>query len=139
MKKRGKAIDEKEKRCTQCKLKISTKSFYKQSQKGVNNQTWYYYDSMCIKCRLDYSYKRIRANKREAVVYMGEKCADCGILDINRPEIYDFHHLSPKNKEFSISKTTKSLAKIKKELDKCILLCSNCHRTRHATDFLKYK
>lgn len=133
---RSKAINKKKKVCTQCKRELSTKCFYKQTQRGDNSQIWYYYDSMCIKCRADYSHKRIRANKRAAVVYMGEKCIDCGISDSNRPEIYDFHHLNPKIKEFNISKTSKSLNKIKKELDKCILLCSNCHRTRHATNNL---
>ena len=56
-------------------------------------------------------------------------CIDCGIKS-NNYCIYDFHHVED-NKEFAISKTSKSFDSIKKELDKCILLCSNCHRIRH--------
>lgn len=44
---------------------------------------------------------------------------------------YDFHHLDPNQKDFSIGKQSKSFAVIRSELDKCVLLCSNCHRKRH--------
>ena len=46
----------------------------------------------------------------------------------------EFHHLDPKEKDFSISTNIKSLDLIKKELDKCILLCANCHREEHFKD-----
>lgn len=46
----------------------------------------------------------------------------------------DFHHREPKTKEFglSIRGLTRSWDKIKLELDKCDLLCANCHRELHA-------
>ena len=42
----------------------------------------------------------------------------------------EFHHINPKDKEFQIShyKSYVFNDDIKKELDKCQLLCSNCHR-----------
>lgn len=43
----------------------------------------------------------------------------------------EFHHLDPTKKDFIISRCF-SLKKAKLELDKCILLCSNCHREVHA-------
>lgn len=46
----------------------------------------------------------------------------------------EFHHIDPNLKDFSIAhvKLTKFSAKIMNELDKCVLLCSNCHREEHA-------
>ncbi len=42
----------------------------------------------------------------------------------------DFHHVDPSTKEFGVSNKgmTRSWEKIKAELDKCILVCANCHR-----------
>jgi len=46
----------------------------------------------------------------------------------------DFHHIDPKEKEFglSVKRLTRSWEKMKKELDKCVLICANCHREVHA-------
>lgn len=45
----------------------------------------------------------------------------------------DFHHTDPSKKDFGISSGgyTRSFEKIKDELDKCILVCANCHRELH--------
>ena len=45
-----------------------------------------------------------------------------------------FHHLDPNQKDFSIGSKgyTRSFDKVKKELDKCICVCANCHREIHA-------
>ena len=76
--------------------------------------------------------KRRKVLKYKAFEYKGGKCEKCGIISI--PEIYDFHHIDPLQKDFSISAVgnTYSWDKIKKEIDKCILLCANCHRQIHA-------
>ena len=55
---------------------------------------------------------------------------DCGLIT-SKVEVYDFHHRDPSQKDFSISKNAKSFEKCKQELDKCDLLCANCHRLRH--------
>jgi transposase len=73
-------------------------------------------------------YKRI---KKLAVIYKGGKCEGCGYSRCL--EALDFHHKNPKEKDFNISSyQKKSWNTIKKELDKCICLCSNCHRELHA-------
>jgi len=64
--------------------------------------------------------------------YKGGKCMICGYTKY--PGSLDFHHLDPKQKEFGISVRglTRSWEKIRKEIDKCILVCANCHREIHA-------
>ncbi|HVG21805.1 MAG TPA: HNH endonuclease signature motif containing protein [Blastocatellia bacterium] len=49
-------------------------------------------------------------------------------------EALEFHHLDPTQKDFGISKKgyTRSWEKVKNEIDKCLLLCANCHREFHA-------
>lgn len=56
------------------------------------------------------------------------KCSKCGD---NRWYVLDFHHLSDKKYEVSKLIWNSTLEKIKTEIDKCILLCSNCHREEH--------
>jgi hypothetical protein len=43
----------------------------------------------------------------------------------------DIHHPNADEKEFTISSRLSSWARIVRELDKCLLLCSNCHRETH--------
>jgi predicted HNH restriction endonuclease len=70
--------------------------------------------------------KKIR---EKAVIYKGGKCKICGY---NRClASMDFHHLDPMTKNFSIAARMSSFKAIQKELDLCVLLCSNCHREVH--------
>jgi len=63
-----------------------------------------------------------------AIDYKGGKCIVCGYNKCTWA--LEFHHIDPKEKEFSISDKgyTRSWDKVKIELDKCVLLCANCHR-----------
>lgn len=74
--------------------------------------------------------RRIKT-KQVAIAYCGGKCAKCGYDKYIGA--LEFHHLDPTKKEFSISSSgsTMSWEMIKEELDKCILLCSNCHKEEH--------
>ena len=75
--------------------------------------------------------ERRRKIKDMAIEYKGGKCEKCGYNKCNGA--LEFHHLNPEEKDFSISTsgTTKSFERIKKEIDKCILVCANCHREIH--------
>lgn len=68
--------------------------------------------------------------KNQMVYYKGGKCEICGYNKCI--EALEFHHLNPNEKDFNISGGTKSFKKLKPEIDKCILVCSNCHREIHA-------
>lgn len=76
---------------------------------------------------------RRRRLKELAVEYKGGKCELCGY---NRCiKALEFHHTDPSEKDFAISQDghTKSWEKIRTELDKCIIVCANCHREIHDT------
>ena len=71
-----------------------------------------------------------QAAKREAVKRLGGKCKKCGE---SRPHILDFHHINPNEKDDTPSRLLAN-SKIQDfffEIEKCILLCSNCHQDFH--------
>lgn len=58
-------------------------------------------------------------------------CIRCGE---DHPAVLDFHHRNPKEKEFSISwaiLTERAKWRVIKEIEKCDVLCANCHRKHH--------
>ena len=71
--------------------------------------------------------KRRRKIKLMAIQYKGGKCHICGYNKC--PGALDLHHINGQ-KSFGISDKgyTRSWSRVKQELDKCILLCANCHR-----------
>ncbi|MCE9644128.1 HNH endonuclease [Candidatus Parcubacteria bacterium] len=73
--------------------------------------------------------KRLRLMARE---HLGGKCMLCGYSRCL--EALDFHHRDPKKKDFGLSEggITRSWEKTKKEIEKCALICANCHREVHA-------
>lgn len=70
--------------------------------------------------------------KRQYIEYKGGKCETCG-YNKDCLSAYHFHHEDPTQKEFSISKAShqKRQNNVYAELDKCKLLCSNCHAETH--------
>ena len=75
--------------------------------------------------------KRRQNLRLKAIDYKGGRCAICAY---NKSlQALDFHHLDPSQKDYGISAKgyTRSWVKVKQELDKCILLCANCHREIH--------
>ena len=64
-------------------------------------------------------------------------CAKCGDT---RGYVLDYHHINPEDKETNISRMISNrytLDKVDKEIDKCIVLCANCHREFHHFNSLK--
>lgn len=78
--------------------------------------------------------KRRYDNKLKSIHYLGGKCKDCS--GEFHPACYDFHHHDPSGKEVNVGTIMDySWQRIQAELDKCELLCSNCHRIRHAHSY----
>lgn len=76
--------------------------------------------------------KRRRKIKMMAIAYKGNKCQICGYAKYQGA--LDLHHRSQKTKSFGIADKgyTRSWGRVKEELDKCVLVCANCHRELEA-------
>jgi len=76
--------------------------------------------------------KRRRKLRLMAVNHAGGKCTRCGYNKYH--EVLEFHHRDPSQKEFGIGQNglTRSWKRVKAEVEKCDLLCANCHRELHA-------
>ncbi len=74
--------------------------------------------------------RRIKLRKM-ARDYKGGKCEICLYDKCDRA--LSFHHINPETKSFGLSDKglTRSWDTIKKEIDKCILVCANCHMEIH--------
>jgi predicted HNH restriction endonuclease len=114
------------KTCTKC-LKIKSPSeFYNQSDRKSGT-------SRCRECLNKYFVERWVKRKLDAIAYKGGSCQVCG---------YDkyygalqFHHRDPSKKDVVWTKLRlRSWEKITAELDKCDLLCANCHAEVHQKD-----
>jgi 5-methylcytosine-specific restriction endonuclease McrA len=114
-----------EKFCPRCKSNNPLSEFYQRRGKDAGSV-------YCKICTNEQTMERQRQLKSLAIEYKGGSCTICGYNKCN--SALEFHHLNPKEKDFTLGhmKQKKFDDKIKKELDKCILLCANCHREIHS-------
>ena len=111
--------------CPSCKEQCKIEDFYQ--KRGIPNSSTY-----CKKCTTVQSLNRVQGLKKLMVEYKGGSCIICGYNKYLGA--LEFHHLNPKEKDFNLSHMKRYTFddKIKNELDKCVLVCSNCHREIHA-------
>jgi type II secretory ATPase GspE/PulE/Tfp pilus assembly ATPase PilB-like protein len=119
------------KTCTACKIEKSVGDFYKSKTHRLG--------LMCY-CKFCFNQKVVARwvkRKKEAIKHKGSQCQRCGLhLENSHYAVFEFHHVDPSVKETDWSKLRmKSWQEVKEELDKCKLLCANCHRVVHAEDF----
>ena len=109
------------KKCSKCKIEKNIENFYK--RRGVIFGSTY-----CKDCTNRSTVERMNLFKSRCVEYKGGCCQSCGYNKYNGA--LEFHHLNPLNKDFTIShmKSYSFDDIVKSELDKCVLLCANCHR-----------
>jgi len=76
--------------------------------------------------------KRRKKIKTMAIQYKGGKCILCGYNKCE--DALQFHHLNSGKKEFGVAQSglTRSWERVKNEIEKCILVCANCHRELHS-------
>ncbi|MCK9567327.1 hypothetical protein M0R72_00050 [Candidatus Pacearchaeota archaeon] len=77
--------------------------------------------------------KQLRKIKQKAIEYKGGKCIECGYHKCTTSMV--FHHRNPEEKEFNIGNKLVKWEIIRAELDKCDLLCMNCHGEIHEIDY----
>jgi len=143
--------------CTKCGINKEDNEYSKSTTKR-NNKIYNYLASWCRKCSIECTKqrknndinkhnierKKIQKNvaikrrliKQKLVEYLGGYCQFCG-YNKNISSL-EFHHKNPNIKEIEISNIIRKDMKnfkidnIKEELDKCILLCANCHQELHS-------
>ena len=108
--------------CSTCNVVIDTTNAYRREANRLQSYCKSCFNLKCV--------ERWKKMKLDAIEAKGGKCLDCqGTFHYS---IYDFHHLDKEAKEFGWSRLIMQSAKVRaNELDKCVLLCSNCHRLRH--------
>lgn len=136
--------------CNKCQQSLSLTLF---GRKGKDKPSTY-----CIACTRQYNkdhyHKDIAASRikktknrndykdriRKVILEVLEcGCVHCGEKDVR---CLEFDHIDPMTKSFSLSEVFKLQPKIDvvmAEIDKCNILCSNCHRKRTSKQFGWYK
>ncbi len=100
----------------------------------------------CKDCGKDFEYSRIKGSRKEicnscitqrsqrkrklkAIEFFGGKCTRCGYDRC--PHALEFHHVEEKTQRPNYAIMSWSWERAKAELEKCILVCANCHRELH--------
>lgn len=114
--------------CTQCKRELPLTQYYSRGNGKLRSE--------CKECHSKYV-KRKYQERKGAIgdVKASIGCAKCGDV---RSYVLDFHHKDPSIKDANIARMTSNknrLEDIQKEIDKCVVLCSNCHREFHHLEF----
>ena len=130
------------KKCIKCELELSEDSFsFKNKNKGIrhtacktchneykkvhyqNNKEKYF-----LKAKYhDKAYKE--RNKKTIAEFKSSGCCICGEKDVL---VLDCHHIRDKDIDIAIAARSFGPNRLKKELDKCVVVCANDHRRLHA-------
>ena len=127
------------KKCCMCKEKLSDNAFHK------NKASYDGLQSYCKTCFKEWKQKSPRWKNTRHKNYLKRKeishkllkelkingCAICG-YDKNYAAL-EFHHVNPEDKKYCVAFRLMDYPDktILKELNKCVLLCANCHREIH--------
>lgn len=101
--------------------------------------------SICKECQWEYKlahyysnkeahYERNKKTEQRISQYIDnyKRTHPCSICGESAIECLDFHHLRDKEVEVAKLRRKGSLKKVIEEIDKCVVLCANCHRKVHA-------
>lgn len=112
------------KKCSKCGRVLPLTEYYSRGNGKLRSE--------CKQCHRDYV--KGKYNERKEMVSdikASQGCAKCGE---SREYMLDFHHKDPSIKDGTIARITSNNNKmetIQQEIDKCIVLCANCHREFH--------
>lgn len=112
--------------CSRCKIRKPLN--YDNFPRSQSEKTGYRWE--CKLCASKRTMKRQHETKQKCVDYKGGKCIICGYNKCYRA--LHFHHLDLQQKDFTIGHyRSRAWKTIQEELDKCILVCANCHAELH--------
>jgi hypothetical protein len=108
---------------------------YKDPEKQKEYRKKWYEDHKNVTIKRSYDSKRVQIAKMQKFAndYKLEKgCCRC---PENDPVCLDFHHEDPEKKDIAVAIAVNrgwGQKRIQKEIDKCVVICANCHRKLHA-------
>lgn len=131
------------KRCTNCNTDKPKSDFHKNSRRKDGLQ------SFCKACMIEIVHRRYQDKESKATILASQKkklhemqkifdevrgtngCCLCGETCV---ACLDFHHIDPTEKDQGVSywRSSKSKDKMIEEMQRCAVLCANCHRKLHA-------
>ena len=115
-------------KCKKCSEEKDIKEF--EIANVINGKE--YRRKICRTCKHTRQTERRKEIRKFFNDYMRtQSCAHCGNNDYR---VLEYHHINPEIKEVTISNaigTGWSRERILREIDKCIVLCANCHRILH--------
>jgi hypothetical protein len=129
------------KKCSSCLEEKNVTDFRKDKTRTDGRQP---YCKVCARARASSDYvnkyrdtlavvrkRKLDKSKQQLLEYkLAHPCVVCGETS---PCCLDFHHIDPNTKEFEISQNLSiKWDRILAEINKCMVLCSNCHRKFHA-------
>ena len=123
------------KKCSKCNQLLNNNCFHKYKhdlQRYCKKcQKEYFQTSKGKKIKQQTHHKTRLTSQRILRDLKSNGCAICGYN--KNPAALEFHHVNPENKRYSLSYKTMDYSdeKIVIEVNKCILLCANCHREIH--------
>lgn len=100
--------------CKECRRNKNLNNFYKSSDKWKETHT------------------KTRLEKQQRIKDIKENSLGCSKCKEKRIHLLDFHHIDPTKKTFQIGQgESKGWERVLKEIEKCVLLCKNCHADFH--------
>lgn len=122
--------------CPKCNKNSEKVEFFKPSKTTGKKQSY------CKPCNNRNTLYRQQQFKIKCLEYLGG--ASCQKCDYDKCiGALEFHHIDPSQKDFQLSKYKntsweKTQDIVKQELDKCIVLCANCHREAHHNGIINW-
>ena len=110
--------------CTKCGRDLPLTEYYSRGGGKLRSE--------CKQCHSNYVKNQYAKRKNQAEnIKISQGCQKCGD---KRGYVLDFHHIDPNIKDGDIARLTSNRNKwedIQAEIDKCVILCANCHREFH--------
>jgi len=127
------------KKCKKCKQEYPATKEYFYTDRTMKDDL----RSYCKKCSIEYSIdsnnKKYIENYNKLLEYEGGSfvCSKCGYTYKNFAP-FEYHHINKEDKKFMIGNKlwVSKFDNWKDELNRCVLLCSNCHKIEHFNDNL---
>lgn len=123
-----------ERRCGRCDTVRPLSMFYiAAEERRAKREGRKHFRMPCRHCQKEINAQRRKPRQDYLDKIKSESgCADCGLVMPEHPEVFDFDHLDANTKSMNLAKalTKGTFEDMVAEVDKCEVVCSNCHRIR---------